>query len=405
MLAFLLAMVVAGSMPRAALAAPERSTNAPAAKVNLNTATPAELEELPGVGPATAKKIIDGRPYKSAGDLAKTGLSDSMIEKLTPMVTVGAPGRSAPKPEAGERATAEKPIAGGKVNLNTASAEELDELPGVGPATAKKIIDGRPYKSTADLAKAGLSESQIEKLTPMVTVGSSARPTPRPQADEKSEPEKPAGGEKVNLNTASAEELDELPGVGPVTAKKIIDGRPYKSTADLANAGLSEAQIEKLTPMVTVGAPARSTPRPQTPRPQASDKPETTPKPTTPARTAKVDLNSATQKELEELPGIGPVSAKKIVEGRPFAKLGDLARVGLSEKTIESIGPLVTIDNKPAAPPEETQSRTPPAKGMVWVNTNSGIYHKEDDVWYGKTKEGKFMTEAEAKTEGFREAK
>jgi hypothetical protein len=42
---------------------------------------------------------------------------------------------------------------------------------------------------------------------------------------------------------------------------------------------------------------------------------------------------------------------------------------------------------------------------MVWVNTSTGIYHFEGDRWYGNTKYGKYMTEAEARNEGFRAAK
>lgn len=44
------------------------------------------------------------------------------------------------------------------------------------------------------------------------------------------------------------------------------------------------------------------------------------------------------------------------------------------------------------------------AKGLVWVNLNSGVYHKEGE-FYGKTKNGKFMTEDEAKKAGHRAAK
>ena len=50
-------------------------------------------------------------------------------------------------------------------------------------------------------------------------------------------------------------------------------------------------------------------------------------------------------------------------------------------------------------------AQTPPVKGMVWVNTESKVFHKEGDQWYGKTKAGKFMTEADAIKEGNREAK
>jgi hypothetical protein len=50
------------------------------------------------------------------------------------------------------------------------------------------------------------------------------------------------------------------------------------------------------------------------------------------------------------------------------------------------------------AKPADTEAGTSPAKGMVRVHTNTKVFHREGDRWYGKTKEGKFMTEAEALT-------
>ena len=42
---------------------------------------------------------------------------------------------------------------------------------------------------------------------------------------------------------------------------------------------------------------------------------------------------------------------------------------------------------------------------MVWVNTESGIYHKPGSRYYGKTKQGKYMTEADAQKAGYKPAK
>ena len=44
------------------------------------------------------------------------------------------------------------------------------------------------------------------------------------------------------------------------------------------------------------------------------------------------------------------------------------------------------------------------AGGKVWVNTESGVYHKSGK-WFGSTKQGKFMTEQDAVKAGFRAAK
>jgi hypothetical protein len=89
------------------------------------------------------------------------------------------------------------------------------------------------------------------------------------------------------------------------------------------------------------------------------------------------------------------------------------------EATGQAASPTATEVAKPAAPATETvkKTRSTPAKtvssaeieaarasGKVWVNTESGVYHKGGQ-WYGATKQGKFMTEQEAAQAGYHAAK
>jgi hypothetical protein len=54
---------------------------------------------------------------------------------------------------------------------------------------------------------------------------------------------------------------------------------------------------------------------------------------------------------------------------------------------------------------EEATSRPAPGgHGLVWVNTESHVYHREGSPFYGTTKKGKYVTEAEAIREGNRVA-
>jgi len=286
-----------------------------AAKANLvdiNAATQAELEAVKGIGPVTAQKIIDHRPYKSLTELKKAGLSPKAIKELKPFLTAKAapaPATAAPaaapeaKPAAepaaakGKKAKAPEPAGGAPVDLNAADQKTLEALPGIGPALAKKIIEARPFQSVDDLSKVkGLSKAKVEALKGKVTVGAAAaaaapaakpapaaqtapvaQPTPatpaapatppaekaapepvtqaKPAAAAKAKKEAPklAPGQRVNINNASQEELEKLPGIGPVKAKAIIKGRPYKHPEDIMKVrGIKEGMYHKIKDFISV---------------------------------------------------------------------------------------------------------------------------------------------------------
>jgi len=60
--------------------------------------------------------------------------------------------------------------------------------------------------------------------------------------------------------------------------------------------------------------------------------------------------------------------------------------------------------SQPASTPSASEIAAAKASHKVWVNLDSGVYHK-GSRWYGKTKNGKFMTEDEAKRAGYKPAR
>jgi competence protein ComEA len=351
-LCLLLGVVFVGVHAGSALS--QEPARAPAAKLDLNTATAEEIARLPGLDQETVKRILAARPFRTLDEIKYAGVSDALYKKLTPLVEAKFP----VQPRA-------VPSNAPKLNLNTATEEELVAVKGIGEATAKKIIAARPLKSVNDLKELGVSEADVEKLAAFVEVKPAGRIGMR---------EEHTG--KVDLNTATEAELIEVKGIGPVTAKKIIAARPLKSVNDLKELGLSDTEVEKLADLVTV-------------RSRGGTRDEAAPD-------HEVDLNAATLEQLVALPAVDEIYAKKILAGRPYKNVSDLSRAGIPEFTIKKIAPLVTV---------EVPARTPPRPGLVWANAGSKIFHRPGDRWYGKTQEGEWMTEAEARKAGYRPTK
>jgi competence protein ComEA len=90
---FTLAALMAGAPIAFAQAPAPKGETKPAAMVNLNTATAAELEALPGIGASTAARIVEYRqkngPFKKIEELMNVqGVGEKSFLKLRPLITV-----------------------------------------------------------------------------------------------------------------------------------------------------------------------------------------------------------------------------------------------------------------------------------------------------------------------------
>jgi competence protein ComEC len=93
------------------------------------------------------------------------------VSRGPPPATTGRATTSGRTPASGRATATAGPSASGLVNLNTATQAELEALPGIGPALARRIIAGRPYRSVKDLDRVqGIGPATMAKIRGLVTV-------------------------------------------------------------------------------------------------------------------------------------------------------------------------------------------------------------------------------------------
>lgn len=157
--------------------------------------------------------------------------------------------------------------------------------------------------------------------------------------------------EKLDPNRAPEVELQRLPGVGPVTARALVEHRGttrFRRKADLLGVrGIGPATLRRIAPHLDLPEASRVAPAAGGGAPRGPTRGAGTSAPA--ARTGdRVDLNRAGRAELEDLPGVGPVLAGRILELRRrrgrFDRLEDLLAVpGIGPARLEDLRPRATV--------------------------------------------------------------
>jgi hypothetical protein len=149
--------------------------------------------------------------------------------------------------------------------------------------------------------------------------------------------------------------------------------------------------ITKISALIAViGLAATCVVQAQSPTPAESPSPSPTPAKHRAAKKAKAMPAPATHPAPSPSPG--------------KFNLGDLFKPRTSASSSPAAG--TPAPARGAATKATTNSPAPGGgPGLVWVNTETHLYHKEGSKFYGTTKKGKYMTEAEATKAGNKAAK
>ncbi len=254
--------------------------------VYLPSATPSEVEQahrlmaltflkrdLVAEARLTVIKILGANYGYQADPTTDLPVYVALVDAVRGQLRVAPPALSEPTATAAPvAAPAAAPVAApaeaGPVNVNTATVEALDTVPGIGPALASRIVAHReqygPFRSVADVQQVrGIGPRSIERMAPSLTVTGGVAAAPA--AAVPSAPTRPEAQARrvqatvpvpLNLNTATAEQLESLPGIGPALAGRILafraDYGPFRSAEDVMRVrGIGERTYEALADLIT----------------------------------------------------------------------------------------------------------------------------------------------------------
>jgi competence ComEA-like helix-hairpin-helix protein len=181
------------------------------------------------VADAPKKRLADARePERRAGRWLALAIA---------VLAAGISSRGRLEPRTAPVATDDPLLLGQKLDPNTASEAELAAVPGLGAKRAAAVVRAReqePFWSIRDLDRvSGVGASSLPGLAVWLDPGFTG-PPPR-----------------IDLNHATARELDRLPGIGPSLAERIVADRaargPFRRAADLDRVrGIGPARVQAL---------------------------------------------------------------------------------------------------------------------------------------------------------------
>lgn len=238
---------------------------------NPNNASLDELTRL-GFSPKVAKNIINyrskGGHYYNAKSLKKIyGMDSLFLKKIAPFVHIPNKHEKSSKKRFAKAKKEKKKAILAPFDPNTATESQLLSL-GFSKRVAKNLINyrskgGHFYQPEALKKIYGISNSFYETILPYIHIENSKPPNRFAKADKKPKKKKEAKKkkswpkEKIEVNTASSEDLQKLPGIGPYFAKNILRYRDklggFYNVAQIGESyRLPDSTFQAISPYLTV---------------------------------------------------------------------------------------------------------------------------------------------------------
>ena len=199
---------------------------------------------------------------------------------------------------------------GGRIDLNSADLSVILQETVLDTRKAEVLIDARPFWDYSELRMLpGFGKKTLLKLSDVATVV-----PPQP----------------ININTCSSADLQSIPGVGTVLARRIVEERPYDSLEDVVlvkGVSTNVMHVLRQRSVAVIAANDNLT---------ESDWSNIT----------TLDINNCDEKLLLQLPGVGLKIADRIVSGRPFDYIDDLREIkGIGANLFDKLHDLCIVSS------------------------------------------------------------